>query len=63
MLVLKLAIIIGNCFRDELKAAEAEIDRVKDVYVSLCEDKDRLQATLTEEWKGKMESELKLVSL
>ena len=54
---------LSKFFRDELRTAEAEIDRVKDVYVTLCEEKERLEGKLTEEWKGKMDSELKIVSL
>lgn len=50
-------------FRDELKAAEAEIDRVKHVYVTICEEKDKLEEKLTEEWKGKMSDEMKKVCL
>ena len=66
-MILICLVLLKSClsdfFRDELKAAEAEIDRVKAVYVSMCEEKDKLEGKLTEEWKGKMDTELKKVSL
>ena len=61
--LMKLLICLSKFFRDELRTAEAEIDRVKDVYVTLCEEKERLEGKFAEQWKGKMDAELKIVSL
>ena len=50
-------------YREELQAAEAEIDRVKSVYVALCEDREKLEINLTEEWKERLNTELKQVNV
>ena len=44
-----------------MQAAEVEIDRVKSVYVALCEDREKLEINLTEEWKERLNTELKQV--
>ena len=36
---------------------------MKSVYVALCEDKEKLEINLTEEWKERLNTELKQVNV
>ncbi|WAR30209.1 CE152-like protein [Mya arenaria] len=44
-----------NNIREELKTAQDEIDRVKDEYCKLCEDMDKVKATLENEHADKLD--------
>ncbi|XP_045184514.2 trichohyalin-like isoform X1 [Mercenaria mercenaria] len=47
--------------REELQAAQEEIDKVKDEYVKLCEEKENMKAEINKEWQEKLESSVQQV--
>ena len=47
--------------RQELKTAQDEIDRVKELYVNLCEEKDQMKEKMDSEWIVKLEQSVQKV--
>jgi uncharacterized membrane protein (DUF106 family) len=47
--------------REELVSTQEEMDKVKEEYVKMCEEKDKMRGDIHTEWQGKLESSLQQV--
>ena len=49
--------------REELRASHAELDEVKETYVTVCREKDETEAKVNGEWEQRLNVELHQVRI